>query len=57
MSIVQTRVEGRPATVAYLTPDLEPSDAAHAQIVKVMFQDGDREVIFASRQLDKPDRP
>lgn len=38
--IVRETVEGRPATVHYLTSDLKPSDPDNAQLIKVNFDDG-----------------
>lgn len=38
-------VEGRSATVAYLTADMQPVGKAKAELVKILFDDG--EVRFA----------
>lgn len=34
-------IDGRPATVAYLTANFEPADADSAELVKVIFDDGE----------------
>jgi hypothetical protein len=42
MSMVErTTVSGRPATLAYVTKYMMPADAAHADFVRVLFDDGD----------------
>jgi hypothetical protein len=42
--IVQTTVNGRKATVAYITKDFEPATKEAADLAKVIFEDG--EVVF-----------
>jgi hypothetical protein len=39
--IERQEVGGRPAVVAYLTAKFEPTDKDAAQIVKVVFDDGE----------------
>ena len=50
-------VNGRPATVAYLTNAFEPADADTAQCIKVLFDDGD--VVFLASPIagDTPGNP
>lgn len=39
--IERQTIEGRPATVAYLTANFEPAEADTAELVKVIFDDGE----------------
>jgi predicted SnoaL-like aldol condensation-catalyzing enzyme len=39
--IKRETIEGREATVAYLTKDMKPTSPEKADIVKVIFDDGD----------------
>lgn len=42
--IARETIDGRKATVAYMTRRFEPADKAEAELVKVRFDDG--EVVF-----------
>lgn len=42
--IVQKQVEGRDATVVYLTKDFKPASEEGAEVVKVMFADGETRI-------------
>jgi hypothetical protein len=44
--IERTEIDGRPATIAYLTEELTPAEPDDAEMVKIIFDDG--EVVFAS---------
>ena len=45
--IENTVINGRPATVAYLNDRFQPVDQADAALVKIHYNDGQREVVFA----------
>lgn len=44
--IEQIEVEGRPATVSYLTDDFRPVDKAAATLIKVIFGDDEGGILF-----------
>ena len=43
--IERTEIEGRAATVAYFTTEFAPTDADAAQLIKIIYDDG--EIVFA----------
>jgi hypothetical protein len=44
--IEQIEVEGRPATVSYLTDDFRPADKGQETLVKVVFLDDEGGILF-----------
>jgi hypothetical protein len=48
-------IEGRPATVQYLTADFRPIDAANAEMVRIVFEDGETRWAFPSEDDKTPD--
>lgn len=46
--IERQEIDGRPAAVAYLTAEFEPADKDVAQIVKVVFDDGEVAILTAA---------
>ncbi len=52
--IERQKIDGREATVAYLTTEFAPAEKDAAELVKVIFDDG--ETIFLSTSVDaRPD--
>ena len=51
--IERTTVSGRPATVAYVTSDMQPADKDKADFARVLFDDGDS--AFLAMQPQKVD--
>jgi len=49
--IVRTEIDGRKATVAYLTKDMNPAEQKDAELIKIVFDDG--EIRFAVPSEDK----
>lgn len=49
--IETTTVEGRPATVAYLKRDFTPVDAVGAEMVKILFDDGEMRIAYREKKL------
>ena len=45
--IERTEVDGRPASVQYLTRDRKPADKADAEMIYVVFDDGETMYGFA----------
>ena len=43
---------GRPATVAYLTAEMEPADKEDAELIKVIYDDGERLWLVPKRVAD-----
>lgn len=45
-------IDGEPAWVAYLTHDFEPADRNTAELIKVMFDNGDLAFLVPKREED-----
>jgi hypothetical protein len=52
--IEKTEIEGRPASVAYLKTDFTPADKDDAELIKIIFDDG--EVRFAVPESDETEK-
>lgn len=46
-------VEGRPATVVYLKRDFTPVESKNAEMVKILFNDGDVRIAYPVKELPK----
>lgn len=55
--IVRTEVDGKPATVQYLTCDREPTTEEKAEMVYVVFDDGTIMYAFATDDEPETDEP
>jgi hypothetical protein len=51
--IERQTVDGREATIAYMTADFEPADKDDAELIKVLFDDGDIAFLVPKKAEDK----
>lgn len=49
--IENTTVEGRKAMVAYLKRDFTPADATTAEMVKIVFYDGEVRIAYREKKV------
>jgi hypothetical protein len=51
--IERTTIEGRAATVAYITRDFQPADKTNWELAKILFDDGEM-VLLSAEAPQKP---
>lgn len=52
--IERTTVNGRPATVTYLKAGFSPADRQAAELIKVVFDDGEALFLVPSKPVEAP---